>query len=438
MMNLWHSLVASKYPNLASIPGPKPSFPLGNLLDLRGASALETSENLTKKYGPYALVWLANQPVVWIHDPRAIEEMLTTKSNAFFKDEPIGAMLPSLGAPNPFTSNGAAWSQTRRDSFLSDDRLLAWLDAQHEPARKFIERRLSRDLPFVDKTNIETWMFRLVFDLNCQMILGRAVPDDAFAAYNHVMDATDSRMSTNLPLLPRGFAQHKKTWLSAVADAVKQARSEPDGVSMAHYVGRFSRLSEEHQAGSLANMFPGGVFSVTATLVHLITQSSALVSLRDALPYAAAPYAALAACKPLERCIRESFRVAPPVPVFMRRVREQAVTVGRVTLDPSVRVIVGTAPLHRDADHWREPLAYKPERWTDDVLAANPFGSDYLFPFGRGPRSCHGEAMALFQIRSVLSSLLTRKGSDVRCTPPTSNRFYFGCAMPQGVRGTIR
>ncbi len=434
-MSLWETLVSSKYPNTGQIPGPLPEFPLGNIRDLRGHSALEMSEMLKRTYGPYAIVWIANQPTVWLHDPDAILEVLSTKSSSFFKDEPLAAMRPGLGAPNAFTSNGAEWKETHRNSFLEDLRMPAWLVNQFEPARAFLIARFDRDLPIVDKPDLESWIYRLVFDLTSHMLLGRGVGDEAFDAYNRVTDALDVRMSTNLPLLPRGFARNKKKWFDAVADAASAAREEPSGTSMAHQLARYSRLLQHEQAGALGNMFPGGVFSVTATLLHLLTQADVLSDLGAAIPKAPSGYSDVVACVRLEQWIRESMRVAPPVPVFMRRVSAAPVEVGRFTLDPGVRVIIGTAPLHRDASHWPDPLAFKPDRWTEATLAENPFGSGYLFPFGRGPRTCQGQDVALFQIRMVMLMLLER---SVQCAPPTSHRFYFGCAMPQGVRGTIR
>jgi cytochrome P450 len=139
----------------------------------------------------------------------------------------------------------------------------------------------------------------------------------------------------------------------------------------------------------------------------------------------------------LEQVLRESMRVAAPVPVFMRRVREGPVKVGSVTLDSGVRVIIGVFPLHHDAGHWPDPTAFRPDRWTPDVIAENPFGSAFLFPFGRGARSCQGEYFALFQLRSLLTALLGNPARSFELAAPEDFTFYFGCRMPQRIRGWV-
>lgn len=441
-MSLWDRTVGRNYPHLRAIPGPAPRFPLGNLRSLGGRSPAEMTVELAAAYGPYALVWLANQPVVLVHDPAAILEILTTHASGFYKDEPLAAMQPALTAVNTFTSNGAEWHRVRARSFLSDDRYPAWLAAQFRPSLEFLDGRLARDLPILGGVELEKWLYRLVFDFTCQMVFGRPLGDDAFAAYNGVMDAADRRMSTNLPILPLGFARTKQRWVDAITQATAEARADGDGVSMAHYVARRSPLPIDAQAGTLGNMLPGGVFSVSAVFTELLGQLSShpeyTTSLRRSLEGEIAGYEALAANVTLERGLREIFRLTPPVAVFMRRVREEPIRVGRITLDPGVRVIIGIHPLHHDAERWSEPKAFRPSRFTDDTLAANPFGSDYLFPFGRGPRTCHGQEMALFQLRVMLLALFRDPRRHVQVLEPGGHRFYFGCAMPTKVHGTLR
>jgi cytochrome P450 len=148
-------------------------------------------------------------------------------------------------------------------------------------------------------------------------------------------------------------------------------------------------------------------------------------------------YPEVVASAQLEQCLRESMRLSAPVPVFLRRVGDKPVRVGAVTLDPKVRVAIGVVPAHQDATHWPDPLAYRPARWTPEVVAQNPFGSDFFFPFGRGPRACHGAPVALFQLRSLLMALLGNPSRSFEFGAPQKLDAYFGSPMPMQMRGWV-
>ena len=65
-------------------------------------------------------------------------------------------------------------------------------------------------------------------------------------------------------------------------------------------------------------------------------------------------------------------------------------------------VIVSPWLLHRRADTFPDPLAFRPERF----LAADAGRTGYL-PFGQGPRLCIGREFALGEMVLVLSRLLS-------------------------------
>lgn len=442
-MGLYQTTLQARYPNLHQLPGPKPRFPLGNLLDMRAQPLWQLSADLRQNHGPFALLWLVNQPLVFVHDPLAIGEILGAKSAAFYKHEPVAAMNPALRAVTTFTANGAEWQQMRRASFLSRPDFGTWLADSFEPSRTFLQTELQKRLPVHGK--LDAFLFRLVFDLTSQMTLGSVLSDEAFSAYNDMMDVINLRISTNLPVLPPTFARRKALWFQAVEAAVEQARLEPDGTSMAHHFARHSRQSRVEQVNMMANVFPGGVWSVTAALTELLTNLHQHPEIQQPLRTELAKlsqdpqtqYANLQYLELLEQSLRETMRISPPVPAFMRRVKADSVQVGGVTLDRGVRVAIGVFPLHHDPQHWPKPGEFLPERWTPEVMAQNPYGSDYFFPFGRGERACHGGEMALFQLRVLTLALLGNPARTVQPEPAKAQTYYFGVRMPKGVDGQI-
>ncbi len=78
-------------------------------------------------------------------------------------------------------------------------------------------------------------------------------------------------------------------------------------------------------------------------------------------------------------------------------------------------MIISPWLVHRRADSWTDPLAFRPERFLD---AGRRVRSAYL-PFGQGPRLCIGREFALGEMVLVLSELLREHRIDV---PPHWSR----------------
>jgi cytochrome P450 len=99
--------------------------------------------------------------------------------------------------------------------------------------------------------------------------------------------------------------------------------------------------------------------------------------------------------------VDEALRLYPPAWALSRR-SHRADVVGGVELPAGSLVIVSPWVVHRRADTWPDPLAFRPERFLDPAAGR----SGYL-PFGLGPRLCIGRDFALGEMVVVLARLLT-------------------------------
>jgi cytochrome P450 len=97
--------------------------------------------------------------------------------------------------------------------------------------------------------------------------------------------------------------------------------------------------------------------------------------------------------------VKESLRLRPVVPVVSRRLAAP-LTVGGRELPAGVAVVPCILLVHRRADLYPEPLAFRPERFLDRAP-----GTYTWLPFGGGPRRCLGAAFAQFEMRLVLDEL---------------------------------
>jgi cytochrome P450 len=104
----------------------------------------------------------------------------------------------------------------------------------------------------------------------------------------------------------------------------------------------------------------------------------------------------------LRATIAESLRLRPVIPLAGRRLAEELAVEGR-TLPPGTDVTPAIWLTHTRADVYPEPFAFRPERFLEE-------GPDTYawIPYGGGIRRCLGASFAEFEMRIVLSEVLTR------------------------------
>ena len=104
----------------------------------------------------------------------------------------------------------------------------------------------------------------------------------------------------------------------------------------------------------------------------------------------------------LERVIKESMRILPPVPYTIRSATAD-VEMGGFNVPKNSRVICSHYLTHHQADIYPEPQKFRPDRW----LTIDPSQYEYL-PFSAGPRACIGAMFAMQSMKIALSMILQR------------------------------
>lgn len=89
-----------------------------------------------------------------------------------------------------------------------------------------------------------------------------------------------------------------------------------------------------------------------------------------------------------ERCIRETMRYIPIVPMIARR-NHVPVKLRNIELPAGTQIAIAITKLHQSAEHWGEDVGdFNPDRFEPDNIAkVHPFA--YL-AFSGGPRNCIG------------------------------------------------
>jgi cytochrome P450 len=106
----------------------------------------------------------------------------------------------------------------------------------------------------------------------------------------------------------------------------------------------------------------------------------------------------------LDAVVKETLRLRPVVPGVGRVVRGGPFEVGGYSIPPGVEINPSIAAIHRRADCYPAPDAFRPERFLGEDV---PDTYTWL-PFGGGTRRCLGASFASFEMRVVIRRVLER------------------------------
>jgi cytochrome P450 len=108
----------------------------------------------------------------------------------------------------------------------------------------------------------------------------------------------------------------------------------------------------------------------------------------------------------LDAVIRETMRLRPVIPL-VGRVLQRPMRVAGYDLPAGVAVAPSVYLTHRNPAVFENPTAFEPERFLRKKYAPSEW-----FPFGGGIRRCIGMAFALYELKMVLATVLSR--ADLR------------------------
>ncbi|XP_005103142.1 lanosterol 14-alpha demethylase [Aplysia californica] len=112
----------------------------------------------------------------------------------------------------------------------------------------------------------------------------------------------------------------------------------------------------------------------------------------------------------LDRCLKETLRLRPPIMTMMRMCRTPQNLMG-YTIPPGHQVCVSPTTNHRLPDTWKDFDKFMPDRFLDPEVA-NSEKFAYI-PFGAGRHRCIGESFAYVQIKTIWSILIRKYEFDL-------------------------
>ncbi|XP_013134621.1 PREDICTED: cytochrome P450 4C1-like [Papilio polytes] len=105
----------------------------------------------------------------------------------------------------------------------------------------------------------------------------------------------------------------------------------------------------------------------------------------------------------LDRCIKESLRLYPPVP-FISRWLNESVTLSNYTVPAGTSCHIHIYDLHRNERLYPNPSVFDPDRFLPENVAKR---HHYAYvPFSAGPRNCIGQKFAIMVMKSIVSGIM--------------------------------
>jgi len=105
----------------------------------------------------------------------------------------------------------------------------------------------------------------------------------------------------------------------------------------------------------------------------------------------------------LDRVLKESMRIYPPVPFISRELSEDLTLDGVTHLKGSL-VNIHIIDIHRDPEIYPEPEKFDPDRFLPENCSAR---SNFAFiAFSAGMRNCIGQKFAMLELKVMLTKII--------------------------------
>ncbi|XP_055337265.1 lanosterol 14-alpha demethylase-like [Paramacrobiotus metropolitanus] len=228
-----------------------------------------------------------------------------------------------------------------------------------------------------------------------------------------------------LPSFRRRDIAHKKMkqiFYQAIAKR-RMAPEKPDDmlqtlIDSAYKDGR--QLSDDEIAGMLIGLLMAGQHTSSTTGAWLGFYISRDKRLQDAIVeeqkrvcgdlHTPLTYEHIRDMDILDRCVKETLRLRPPIMTMMRMVKTDQF-VKEYTIPAGHQICVSPPVNQRIKDAWENPDAFDPDRYLNPDLTGDTKFS--YVPFGAGRHRCIGEQFAYVQIKTIWATLLRKYEFDL-------------------------
>jgi cytochrome P450 len=395
---------------------------------------LELLDECAAQFGDiFTLRLVGSRPWVMLSSPALVKAMFTGPPDAMHAGEANFSVFgPVMGTASVLTLDETPHRERRQFMLpqFHGDRMRVYFEQIREITTEAVDRW---------QPGVEFAMHRVTQSITLQAII-RAVfgiaPDKRDehdqALVQALTDLANKAVGSSLLLAPP--LQHDlgpwSPWGrvvriirradEAIFAAIRRRRAAPDAaerqdiLSLLLHVSREdgSTLSDREVRDELVVMLMAGHETTGTALAwafeRLLSVPEVEGRLRAELDFMAGrkpiEAAHLSRLEYLDAFIKETLRIRPIMPAAGARVVKRPFEVGGYVIPAGAILVNAVYLLHRRADLYPDPTAFKPERFLGKRVI-DPYE---WTPFGGGVRRCLGMPFALFEMKTVITTVLSR------------------------------
>ena len=448
--------VPSSVPRIAQkIPGLRFPLPFYMLLPwVKLGQPIRLFEHLLKTYGNIAHYRFMGTPIVFLNDPRYIQQVLVTDAASFVKERTVRRMKVLLGE-GLITSEDPIHIRQRRIAApaFHRQRIAAYGERIVTIAQSHRDQWQPGQTVDISAASMALSLeivARTLFDTDVTPVI-RVINDEVntiMQLYNFIVAFPRIESFLHLPIPGIVKFRKSKARLDAVVNRLiaehrkAAARGEPDKGDLLSMLLASKYETDDHPAQThqqtgmsddqvrdeVLTIFLAGYETVANALTwtwYLLSQNPEVetklhaeldtvlgIGNQQRLP-TLADYPSL---RYTEQVFAESMRLYPPA-WAMGRMSTREIPLGPYSIPAGAHVFFSQYIMSRTPEFFPDPLRFDPDRFSPEAKAARPKFT--YFPFGGGSRQCIGESFAWMEgVFSIATVAQRWRMSYLGTTPP--------------------
>ncbi len=368
-----------------------------------------------------------------VNEPALVREVLNQRPADFPKSNRVTKGLAPLLGRSVFVTNGAEWQHQRRiiDPAFEGGRLSSSFDAMLAAGEAAANRIKA------GKLDVEAWASHATADVIFRTLFSLPIEDDvaqatyqAFRTFQREQPvATIASLIPWLPVRQSRAAREAAEALRALIEGLVAARqvdisngNAPDDLATKIMTTPDPETGECFSKGEMVDQvaifFLAGHETSAALLGWALWCLAAApdwggqVSDEAAAFLDVPAFSGLSKMRVTRNVLRETLRLYPPVPMF---VRETALPENfrKRDVKPGAQIVISPWHLGRHVDHWTDADDFDPGRWA----AGQPAPKEAWLPFSTGARVCPGAGFAMAEAAVLLACVMARFRFEVLDEP---------------------
>jgi cytochrome P450 len=407
-------------------PGPKGTRIMGVMKEFNRDS-LGFIERAQRDYGDIVWTRFLYVPALFLYHPNEIEYVLATNAKNFRKAMTLRSnFFQRLVGNGLLTSEGEEWKRQRR---LTSPAFHRHRIANYADTIVNYSRRLTSTWKDGETRDLHNDMMRLTLEIVVRCLFSADVSHDVdhvgetlkelvkpFAAQATLKWILNNRLPTPQHLQFNRLVQKIDDVVYRII-AERRAQEDDAGDLLSMMLKARdedgSQMSDRQLRDEVMTLFLAGHETTALVLAwtwYLLGSNPDVekkfhAELNEVIGDREPTFDDLPRLKYTEQIAKESMRLYPPAYGLGREAINDC-EIGGYPVPAGTQVFMFQWATQRDARFFDEPLAFKPERWTEEFESQLPKYA--YFPFGGGPRACVGASFAMMEMILVLATIAKR------------------------------